>query len=224
MEYVTVIISIFAILLTYRQISLSNKQSLFDRRIALYEKSEKMYGLWNEHQNLLDYKIDILVPNAMYFSLLTNIDFLYEIVPVMKTLVENVENHIKFLLKMEELERLSIEIEFAFKGNSAKNIALFVSCYRELLSRMFEYEMTSSKVKKEINELKKRTLSDFEYEKERIEIIENSLEPKTKREVNEIIDKLVQITCEIEKDDSFTKIKKQIKLFEYDLDSFRKRN
>ena len=73
---------------------------------------------------------------------------------------------------------------------------------------MFEYEMTSSKVKKEINELKKRTLSDFEYEKERIEIIENSLEPKTKREVNEIIDKLVQITCEIEKDDSFTKIKK----------------
>lgn len=208
MEYVTVIISIFAILLTYRQISLSNKQSLFDRRIALYEKSEKMYGLWNEHQNLLDYKIDILVPNAMYFSLLTNIDFLYEIVPVMKTLVENVENHIKFLLKMEELERLSIEIEFAFKGNSAKNIALFVSCYRELLLRMFEYEMTSSKVKKEINELKKRTLSDFEYEKERIEIIENSLEPKTKREVNEIIDKLVQITCEIEKDDSFTKIKK----------------
>lgn len=224
MEYVTVIISIFAILLTYRQISLSNKQSLFDRRIALYEKSEKMYGLWNEHQNLLDYKIDILVPNAMYFSLLTNIDFLYEIVPVMKTLVENVENHIKFLLKMEELERLSIEIEFAFKGNSAKNIALFVSYYRELLSRMFEYEMTSSKVKKEINELKKRTLSDFEYEKERIEIIENSLEPKTKREVNEIIDKLVQITCEIGKDDSFTKIKKQIKLFEYDLDSFRKRN
>ena len=78
MEYVTVIISIFAILLTYRQISLSKKQSLFDRRIALYEKSEKMYGLWNEHQNLLDYKIDILVPNAMYFSLLTNIDFLYE--------------------------------------------------------------------------------------------------------------------------------------------------
>ena len=110
-----------------------------------------------------------------------------------------------------------------FRSNSAKNIALFVSCYRELLSRMFEYEMTSSKVKK-INELKKGTLSDFEYEKERIEIIENSLEPKTKREVNEIIDKLAQITCEIEKDDSFTKIKKQIKLFEYDLDSFRKRN
>ena len=169
-------ISIIAVILTLIQISLSNKQALLDRRINTYTKFNGLYELWEKYrEQFFDIdKDEVFGNNDLFFTWLTNNGFLYEITPVIRTLMQDDDMHKKFLLKLEELEILSNEITFIFKNRNKITVSSFVKKYCELLRIMVQYQYS-------INSAKRLT-EDFPHEKPE-EALESVKENSTRKEL-----------------------------------------
>ena len=204
-DYIPLFISIIAIILTFIQILLSNKQSLFDRRLDLYMKSRGLYELWKEHrEQLLCYdKNEKIAANDLLFTFLTNNSFLYEVKPVIDTLLENLENRQKFLLKIEELKTLNEEIKFVFKGSEKEVVSSFINNYHKLLFVMFQYQIAFNHEREKINK---------SLNKEQEKILEPSIELKKRQELICKIKETDKSFLEIENRKVFENLAKQIKL------------
>lgn len=55
---ITASIAIVALLQTHKQIKISNKQYLFDKRLSKYLLAKGLLGLYKDNENLLDYTDD----------------------------------------------------------------------------------------------------------------------------------------------------------------------
>lgn len=134
--------AIIALILTFIQIRLSNKQSLFERRLECYLKIDGLMQLYKENQKLLESerKDEPIFAVDLEFLWLTNNTYLEEASEAIKKPLENPE-HKKFLVKREELKKLSAEAELIFKGRSAKTISCFISDYEQLLFKMYQYQI-----------------------------------------------------------------------------------
>ena len=76
---VVAITAIFALFQTHRQIKLSNKQFLFNRRLDKYLLAKSLIELYKDNINLLDYKDnkdDEAIIVDFQFINLTNIEYL----------------------------------------------------------------------------------------------------------------------------------------------------
>ena len=134
--------AIIALILTFIQIRLSNKQSLFERRLECYLKIDGLMQLYKENQKSLEAerKDEPLFAVDLEFLWLTNNTYLEEASEAIKKPLEN-PGHKKFLIKREELKKLSTEVELIFKGRSAKTISCFISDYEQLLFKMYQYQI-----------------------------------------------------------------------------------
>lgn len=134
--------AIIALILTFIQIRLSNKQSLFERRLECYLKIDGLMQLYKENQKSLEAerKDEPLFAVDLEFLWLTNNTYLEEASEAIKKPLEN-PGHKKFLIKREELKKLSTEVALIFKGRSAKTISYFISDYEQLLFKMYQYQI-----------------------------------------------------------------------------------
>ena len=141
LSLITGLTAVIALVLTLMQIRLSNKQSLFERRLECYLKIDGLMQLYKENQKLLETerKDEPLFAVDLEFLWLTN-TYLEEASEAIKKPLENPE-HKKFLVKREELKKLSAETELIFKGRSAKTISCFISDYEQLLFKMYQYQI-----------------------------------------------------------------------------------
>ena len=142
LSLITGLTAVIALVLTLMQIRLSNKQSLFERRLECYLKIDGLMQLYKENQKLLETerKDEPLFAVDLEFLWLTNNTYLEEASEAIKKPLENPE-HKKFLVKREELKKLSAEAELIFKGRSAKTISCFISDYEQLLFKMYQYQI-----------------------------------------------------------------------------------
>ena len=142
LSLITGLTAVIALVLTLMQIRLSNKQSLFERRLECYLKIDGLMQLYKENQKLLEAerKDEPLFAVDLEFLWLTNNTYLEEASEAIKKPLENPE-HKKFLVKREELKKLSAEAELIFKGRSAKTISCFISDYEQLLFKMYQYQI-----------------------------------------------------------------------------------
>ena len=142
LSLITGLTAVIALVLTLMQIRLSNKQSLFERRLECYLKIDGLMQLYKENQKLLEaeQKDEPLFAVDLEFLWLTNNTYLEEASEAIKKPLENPE-HKKFLVKREELKKLSAETELIFKGRSAKTISCFISDYEQLLFKMYQYQI-----------------------------------------------------------------------------------
>ena len=142
LSLITGLTAVIALVLTLMQIRLSNKQSLFERRLECYLKIDGLMQLYKENQKLLEaeQKDEPLFAVDLEFLWLTNNTYLEEASEAIKKTLENPE-HKKFLVKREELKKLSTEAELIFKGRSAKTISCFISAYEQLLFKMYQYQI-----------------------------------------------------------------------------------
>ena len=111
---ITAFIAIIALLQTHKQIKISNKQFLFDKRLSKYLLTRGLLELYKDNENLLDYTNNpdnepIIVD--FQFTNLTNNNYLKDITCIIK---EPKNNDFKnnFLIKIEELKKLSNETQF----------------------------------------------------------------------------------------------------------------
>ena len=112
--------ALVALVLSVRQISLSNKQQLFDRRLKAYMLANSIISVCKEHYMWLSVKraAEPQFANDFVFICLTNNSYMESQAEAIKHPLEK-PFHKEFLKKREELRSVALEFELIFKGNVA---------------------------------------------------------------------------------------------------------
>lgn len=143
---VSAAIAIVALFQTKRQISLSNKQQLFDRRLSRYTEVNTIYSLYAANKLQLKDESVFYHTNDLIFSWLTNCADLEEMVLAVANPLHQKEQKI-LLTKYEKLKNAAIEISMVFDGNAAEIAGEFVSSFANLLKAMYQQQVYISKLK-----------------------------------------------------------------------------
>lgn len=149
----TFIASITAIIISVYQIHLSNKHQLFDRRINDYCILTELFGLCEKSQNMLNREYDNMGVSLQqicvdYISLTSN----HFLEPVTLSITNPLEEHNKFINKMDDLKHIAQEILFVFPKAKAKILSQFIGDYIEVLTNQFRcsYSFASTAAGKNI--------------------------------------------------------------------------
>lgn len=149
---ITAIIAIIALWQTHKQITISNKHHLFDKRVDRFMTVNGLILLFKESKNLMDIEgYDHFIDLTVLFHGLTNNIYLKDI----GTIIDNTnEESIRqnFLIKLEEMKKLSIEIKFLFHGDKINIIKDFVYEYQELLRSIYKEQIILNKILKKNSE------------------------------------------------------------------------
>ena len=144
-EYISAIVAIIALLISCYQARLSNKQSLFNRRLNIWIIVDKLMSVYEinakslEHDNEPQMAIDLL------FAWLTNTTYLQSISASINHVLD-AEPQLKLHLKLDEMRSLAMEAKFCFKGKSGDAIAEFIEAYQSLLFSMYQYQILINKM------------------------------------------------------------------------------
>lgn len=179
---ITAIVAIIALFQTHKQITINNKHHLFDKRVDKFMTVNGLISLFKESKNLMDIEgYDNFIDLTVLFHSLTNNIYLKDIGTIIdNTYEESIRQN--FLVKLEEMKKLSIEIKFLFHGNKINIIKDFVYEYQELLKTMYKEQIILNKIleknsenptefiklQKEFGERKYREDLYAEYEKIKI--------------------------------------------------------
>lgn len=202
LSFVTAITAIVALIQTQRQISISNKQSLFEKRIEAYLVGKGLLQLFKENQRSLSCKgKGPYMAIEVDFAWLTNNSFLESITDAIGTPLE-MPGHRIYLMKMEEIKTVSTKIHFLFSGKEAYKLAEYVLSYQELLTQMYKYKILLVNMHKASEKFN----WDFEYTLNKFD------EAQQRSELQSALDKLQQTFTYIENRNVVDKIERQIKL------------
>ena len=166
----TSVAAVIAIGVSVRQIRLSNKQQLFDRRLKAYMMANSIISLCKENYVFLSEKrkAEPQFANDLVFVWLTNNTY-------MEGQAEAIEHpleqpfHKELLKKREELRNMAMEFELIFKGNVASLYSNFLRDYENALAVMYQYEIIIRKMKEEnekyphTSEVLSKMFSEEEY-------------------------------------------------------------
>lgn len=203
---ITAFIAIIALLQTHKQIKISNKQFLFDKRLSKYLLTRGLLELYKDNENLLDYTNNpdnepIIVD--FQFTNLTNNNYLKDITCIIK---EPKNNDFKnnFLIKIEELKKLSNEIKFLFPNKSGLLLGSFIIRYQNVLMELYKYQIVlDSMLSDKIPRKNKPTYSGLQKEYKELEY---------RYRLNETINDLKKSYYEVLDKKAINKIEKSIKL------------
>lgn len=145
---VSAAIAIVALFQTKRQISLSNKQQLFDRRLSRYTEVNTIYSLYAANKLQLKDESVFYHTNDLIFSWLTNCTDLEEMALAVANPLHQKEQKI-LLTKYEKLKNAAIEISMVFDGDAAEIAGEFVSLFADLLKAMYQQQVYISKLKEQ---------------------------------------------------------------------------
>lgn len=144
--------AVVALFLSGRQIRLSNKQALFDRRISIWLVTKGLLELYRKSEhNLATRNEEPQFALDQDFTWLTNNTFLCEVGPVANHPLE-AEYQKLLLIKLEELKRLALEAKLVFKGSPSEAISSFLLDYQELLFAIYRYQILIVNVKKNVDQ------------------------------------------------------------------------
>jgi len=199
---ITAVVAIIALVQTKQQIKLSNKQYLFDKRVEYYLIAKGLIQLYESNQNSLVSQDDRpMLAMDIRFSLMTNNTYLEKIADVIKHPLDQPYQK-EFLIKIEAIKDVSAQIKFLFNGKTALTLGNYVSCYQELLFKMYQYQILLKSMEKESQN------SRLAFDK-----VQELVGEKDHREVlKKAIENLKQAYDMIKKEKVEEKIEKQIKL------------
>ncbi|URZ02726.1 hypothetical protein [Clostridium felsineum] len=200
---VTSIVAIFAVILTCKQIRLSNKQHLFDKRLENYIIATGLIQLYRSNCNYINNEKDTpILSNHMDFEFLTNNTYLEQITcAIYNPLKESSQKEL--LIKLENLKEVATKIKFLFADNVSILLGDFVLRYQELLFEMYKYQTCIKEINKE-NENHKLTLE---------EIAQKVGEKTCRVRLQEAFDNLKKADSALKMANVEDQIKKQIKLY-----------
>lgn len=156
---VTAIVAIIALRKTNKQIELSNKQHLFDKRIENYLIAIGLIQLYRSNcTHFNDEKDEPIFSTSLYFAWLTNNTYLEQItLAIDNTLKE--PSHKELLIKLEDLKDVATKIKFLFSDEVSALLGNFVFSYQELLFSMYQYQIVLDKMN-EVNEGHRLTIKE----------------------------------------------------------------
>lgn len=157
---VSIFIASLALFQTKRQIALSNKQHLFDRRLARYLEFGTIYALYTTNKNLLEGTGTFCHTNNLIFAWLTNCSDLAEMMFAVSNPLHQEEQNV-FLAKCEQLKNAAVEISMIFDGSVAKIAGDFIASYADLLKAMYQQQVYISRLEEQ-NKKTPLTLENYE--------------------------------------------------------------
>lgn len=135
-EYISAIVAIIALLISCYQARLSNKQSLFNRRLFIWITVDKLMGVYAKNAKDLEHDDEPQMAINRLFVWLTNTTYLQSISASINKVLD-ADLQLKLHLKLDEMRSLAMESRFCFKGKSGEAIAEFIEAYQSLLFSMF---------------------------------------------------------------------------------------
>lgn len=147
---ITALTATLALVLSVRQIRLSNKQQLFDRRLKVYMLANGLISLCKDNYIWLSPKREEIpqFANDYIFIWLTNNTYMENQVDAIEHPLEQ-PFHKEFLRKREELRITAAEIDLIFKGKVALAYSNFLRSYEAALAAMYEYQIIVDEMQKE---------------------------------------------------------------------------
>ena len=181
---ISVIIAIFALVQSSNQVRLSNKQSLFDRRLEKYLIAKDLLNLFGKNREHI-VGDDKLHNNTVYeFELLVNTSYLCDMNRAVKSPLNKEEQNV-FLTKCEMLEKYAIEISVLWDNESGKVFGEFLNAYKNVLYKMYQQQICVE-IMKEFLEEKKRNPDLIDSEELNKKKIENANKLKFYETINEL--------------------------------------
>ena len=200
---ISIIIALIALFQTNRQISLSNKQQLFDRRLSCFLEFNTIYNLYVANKLYLKDDSTFYHTNDLIFSWLTNCSELEEMTLAVSNPLHRKEQTI-LLTKYEQLKNDAIEISMVFDGDAAEIAGEFVSLFADLLKAIYQQQVYISKLKEQKDKDKTPLyLEDYE---------QKCKEMATRRGLFELRDKLEHLNDEIGREKVLDEIKNSLRL------------
>lgn len=203
---ITASIAIIALLQTHKQIKISNKQYLFDKRLSKYLLAKGLLELYKDNESLLDYTDDsdneAIIVDYQFINL-TNNNYLKDVTCIINE-PKNNEFKNNFLVKIEELKQLSGEVRFLFQNKSGLLLSNFIIKYQNVLMELYKYQIVLDLMKKdEIPRKNKPTYSELQNEYGEL---------KHRHRLYDAIDDLKKSYNEVVSKRVINKIEKSIKL------------
>lgn len=147
---VSAIAAVVALALSVRQIRLSNRQHLFDRRLSIWLTTKGLMELYGQNAGRLKKESKPQLAVDFVFSWLTNNSYLCEIGPAIKHALEP-EYQLDFHKKLDEIRSLAASASYSFKGNPARAIEAFLTDYQALLFSIYQYQILLNQIEKNSN-------------------------------------------------------------------------
>ena len=150
LSIITIIATLIALWQTHKQIKISNKQYLFDKRLSNYLLAKGLLELYKDNESLLDYTDDpdneAIIVDYQFINL-TNNNYLKDVTCIIN---EPKNNELKnnFLVKIEELKQLSNEVRFLFPNKSGLLLSNFIMKYQSVLMELYKYQIVLDLIKK----------------------------------------------------------------------------
>lgn len=139
-EYISAIVAIIALLISCYQARLSNKQSLFNRRLNIWITVDKLMSLFAKNAKNLEHNDEPQMAIDLLFVWLTNTTYLQSISASINKVLD-ADLQLKLHLKFDEMRSLAMEARFCFKGKSGEAIADFIEAYQSLLFSIYQYQI-----------------------------------------------------------------------------------
>ena len=198
----TVIIALFQ---TWKQIKVSNKQNLFEKRINVLIKVTGLMKLYEENRNLMiddNEKDDSAVLMVDFnFENLTNNTYLEDIaICIHKSLEQPYQKQL--LTRLEELRNISTSIMYLFPDKQAKVLSDFVFNYQNTLFTIYQYQILSNNIRND----------SIKFKTDAHEIEKQLSEPKHREKLLLSYKKLEESYKKIITEDIIEEIRKKIKL------------
>ena len=141
-EIISIIVALFLGILSIRQsnkqIKISNKQAMFDKRYKIYLLLQHMDKLCNDNLKLLNSDRPLIAVNFVA-SCLTNSVHFYQICDGFSKNENNIAQ-IKFLSLIEELKDYGTQAKLLFPQKHALYISRYFKNYADLLAEMKKYD------------------------------------------------------------------------------------
>lgn len=149
---ITAGVALIALFISCKQMALSNKQCLFERRLKAYMLVQGMMDLCREYLNgILTERNNGPEPSVdTMFGYLTNNSYLESMANAIEHPVQS-PYHQDFLRKREELRKVVMECELIFKGKEILIYSAFVRAYEKTLEVMYRYKMVIDKMEETNN-------------------------------------------------------------------------
>lgn len=139
-ENISAIVAIIALFISCYQARLSNKQSLFNRRLNIWITVDKLMSVYAKNAKNLEHDDEPQMDIDLPFALLTNTTYLQSISASINKVLD-ADLQLKLHLKLDEMRSLAMESRFCFKGKSGEAIAEFIEAYQSLLFSMYQYQI-----------------------------------------------------------------------------------
>lgn len=206
LSIITIIATLIALWQTHKQIKISNKQYLFDKRLSKYLLAKGLLELYNDNESLIDYTDDpdneAIIVDYQFINL-TNNNYLKDVTCIINE-PKNNEFKNNFLVKIEELKQLSNEVRFLFQNKSGLLLSNFIMKYQNVLMELYKYQILLDLMKKdEIPRKNKPTYNELQNEYGEL---------KHRHRLYDAIDDLKKSYHEVVNKRVINKIEKSIKL------------